>query len=160
MNARDFSPECRQIVYCVTTVFAGKSLVTQLCKVCNYVFRCNFFSEKCCQSQTQCCVLSNSCIFSWLRLGLCSSSDGHYSISSSFICPLFTVITLAQFLFTRSVYLFPGSSLRHSLFFASSPFSCGEPRAFFCYSVFCYARARQEFAFEFHLRNFHLFSGS
>ena len=59
------------------------------------------------------------CIFSWLRLGLCSSSDGHYSISSSFICPLFTVIILAQFLFTRSVYLFPGSSLRHNLFFAS-----------------------------------------
>ena len=104
-----------------------------------------------------CCVLSNFCIFSWLRLGLCSSSDGRYSISSSFIRPLFTVITLAQFLFTRSVYLFPGSSLRHSLFFASSPFSCGEPRAFLCYSVFCYARARQEFAFEFHLRNFHLF---
>ena len=73
--------------------------------------------------------------------------------------PLFTVIALAQFqfLFTRSVCLFPGSSLRHSLFFASSPFSCGEPRAFLCYSVFCYARARQEFAFEFHLRNFHLF---
>ena len=40
------------------------------------------------------------------------------------ICLLFTVIILAQFqfLFTRSVYLFPGSSLRHSLFCCSSPF--------------------------------------
>ena len=46
-NARDFLFTCRQIIYCVTTAFAGKLLVTQFCKVCNYVFRSNFFSEKC-----------------------------------------------------------------------------------------------------------------
>ena len=44
MNAKDFSLKCRQIVYCVTTAFAGKLLVT---KLCNYVFRSNFFSAKC-----------------------------------------------------------------------------------------------------------------
>ena len=32
MNARDFSLKCRQIVYCVTTAYAGKSLVTQCAK--------------------------------------------------------------------------------------------------------------------------------
>ena len=47
MNAKDFSLKCRQIVYCVTTAFAGKLLVTKFCKVCNYVFRSNFFSENC-----------------------------------------------------------------------------------------------------------------
>ena len=47
MNAKDFSFKCWQIIYCVITAFAGKLFVTQLRKVCNYVFRCNFFSEKC-----------------------------------------------------------------------------------------------------------------
>ena len=31
MNAKGFSLKCRQIVYCVTTVFVGKLLVTQCC---------------------------------------------------------------------------------------------------------------------------------
>ena len=31
MNAKDFSLKCRQIIYCVTTDFAEKLLVTQLC---------------------------------------------------------------------------------------------------------------------------------
>ena len=38
MNAKDLSLKCRQIIYCVTNAFAGKLLVTQFCKVCNYVF--------------------------------------------------------------------------------------------------------------------------
>ena len=46
-NAKDFSRKCRQIVYCVKTAFAGKLLATKFCKVCHYIFRCNFFSAKC-----------------------------------------------------------------------------------------------------------------
>ena len=42
-----FLAKCRQIIYCVTSAFAGNLLATQFCKVCNYVFRSNFFSEKC-----------------------------------------------------------------------------------------------------------------
>ena len=34
-------------VNCITTVFAGKSLVTQFCKVGNYGLHNNFFSKKC-----------------------------------------------------------------------------------------------------------------
>ena len=47
MNAKDFSFKCRQILYYVTTAFAGKLLVTLFCKFCNCVFRSNYFSEKC-----------------------------------------------------------------------------------------------------------------
>ena len=101
-------------------------------------------------------------VFPWLRLGLCSSSEGHYSISRSFIpcvyCDCFSTIPISVYAFSLFISGFVLTS--QPFFFASSPFSCGEPRAFLCYSVFCYARARQEFAFEFHLRNFHLFSGS
>ena len=47
MNTKDFSFKCRQIVDCVTIALAGKLFVTEICKVCNYVFRSNFFSAKC-----------------------------------------------------------------------------------------------------------------
>ena len=46
MNAKDFSLQCRQIVYCIITASAGRLLVTKLCKVCNYVICRNFFRAK------------------------------------------------------------------------------------------------------------------
>ena len=47
INAKDFSQKCRQIIYCVTTTFAGKLLVIKFCKVCNYIFYSIFISAKC-----------------------------------------------------------------------------------------------------------------
>ena len=48
MNMKKFSLKCRQILYCVTTILAGKLLVTQFCNVCDCVYlRSNFLSERC-----------------------------------------------------------------------------------------------------------------
>ena len=67
-------------------------------------------------------------VFPWLRLGLCSSSDGHYSISSSFIpsvyCDYFSTIPISVYAFSLFI---SGFVLTSQPFFASSPFSCGEP---------------------------------
>ena len=40
------SPKVSANRLCITTAFAEKLLVTQFCKVCNCVFRNNFFIEK------------------------------------------------------------------------------------------------------------------
>ena len=56
MNTKKFLLNCRRTVYCFTTVFAEKLLVTQFRKVCDYVFHKTFSASNVFQALTlRCC---------------------------------------------------------------------------------------------------------